>query len=178
MIFFSDFQWHDLGFFGEINCQDISYKFKKSKILTRNEKKIQDLGKENEDAKHLVFINSLLFLIMNKMFPFSRSKNQLPDIPTILPDIIPESHLIVSGASNGTVKLFTVAGKCVGTFGQPSSWKSVSYYMSENSRGIVPPVLKRSCSPMSILVMRGRKMNHWNTIKTLLQSSTVGKFSF
>ena len=92
-------------------------------------------------------------------------------------DIIPECHLIVSGASNGTVKLFTVAGKCVGTFGQPQSWRSINYYLSENSRGIVPPVLKRSCSPMSTLIMRGKKMNHWNTIKTLLQSSTVGKFA-
>ena len=75
MIFFSEFHWHDLGFLGKIliflgflgkiNCQDLGKKYKKSKILATNEKKIQDLGKkfkiiqdyprswqENQDAKH------------------------------------------------------------------------------------------------------------------------------
>ena len=79
VIFFSDFDWHDLGFLGKIliflgflgkiNCQDLGKKSKKSKILARNEKKIQDLGKkfkiiqdhprswqENQDAKHWVAI--------------------------------------------------------------------------------------------------------------------------
>ena len=46
--FFSDFDWHDLGFLGKIllflgfigknNCQDLGKKSKKSKILARNEK--------------------------------------------------------------------------------------------------------------------------------------------
>ena len=41
MIFFSDFHWYDvgfLGFLGNINCQDLDKKSKKSMILATNEK--------------------------------------------------------------------------------------------------------------------------------------------
>ena len=49
VIFFADFHWHDLGFFGnilislgflgEINCQDLGKKSKKINTLATNEKK-------------------------------------------------------------------------------------------------------------------------------------------
>ena len=61
MIFFSEFQWHDLGFLGKvliflgflgkINCQDLGKKSKNPKILATNEKNSKILaGKPSRQA--------------------------------------------------------------------------------------------------------------------------------
>ena len=70
MILFSDFQWLDfgfivktssfVGFFGKINCQDLSKKYKKSKI-------IQNLGKKTK--------TSSAELVDNQNFP-GKSQNE------------------------------------------------------------------------------------------------------
>ncbi|XP_075244301.1 WD repeat-containing protein on Y chromosome-like isoform X2 [Convolutriloba macropyga] len=93
--------------------------------------------------------------------------------PVTAIDMIPESHLIATGSSDGTVKLFTVAGKSIGTFGQPRAWRSINYYLSDSSRGSIPHGLKRSVSPMSNLVMRGRKNDYWQTLRTIFKSSQL-----
>ena len=66
VIFFSDFDWHDLGFFGKIliflgflgkiNCQDLGKKSKKSKILARKPRR-QAPGRSNEGVSSKEFIH-------------------------------------------------------------------------------------------------------------------------
>ena len=115
--------------------------------------------------------------LSRSFFEFTKNWNSNSNYKNSL-DIIPESHLIVSGSSDGSVKLFTVAGKSIGTFGQPRAWRSINYYLSDSSRGTIPYNLKRASSPSSNMIMRGKKIDHWASLKTIFKTSQISKNDF
>uniref|UniRef100_H2Z1I1 WD repeat-containing protein on Y chromosome n=1 Tax=Ciona savignyi TaxID=51511 RepID=H2Z1I1_CIOSA len=74
-------------------------------------------------------------------------------------------EMIASGSVDGTVRLWTLSGRYIGTFGQPDSW-SIELPVEENELPVaIPSDIRRIGSPNTLRTAKGCVHMQWKQVK-------------